>query len=100
MGLCRIRGQSGNRKDTSGAGISDRWEEPGPIHEDETHEARPGYAEEYGIIDYAGAGLKKRTVIRCSKAMRLSRSSFRNRIGLLQPMDIMNVMNIMRDLDQ
>ena len=65
-----------------------------------THEARPGYAGEYEIIDYAGAGLKKRTVIKCSKAMWLSRSSFRNRIGLLQPMDIMNVMNIMRALDQ
>lgn len=63
-----------------------------------THPIRSGYAGEYEIIDYAGAGLKKKTVIRCSKAMWIDKTSFRNRIGMLQPTDIMNVINIMRAL--
>lgn len=64
-----------------------------------THPVRPDYPGEYEIIDYTGAGLKKATVIRCSKALWLGKSDFYSRIGMLQPTDIMNVINIMRRLN-
>ena len=61
-----------------------------------TRPVRPDYPGEYEIIDYPGAGLKKATVIRCSKAIWLDKSDFQSRIGMLQPTDIMNVINIMK----
>lgn len=63
-----------------------------------THQARPDYWGEYEIIDYTGAGLKKKTTVRCSKWLRLSKSSFRSKIGILQPIDIMNITNIIRQI--
>lgn len=63
-----------------------------------THPVRRGYAGEYEIIDYNGTGLKKKTIIRCSKAILMDESSFDSRIGVLQPRDIMNIINILRQI--
>lgn len=63
-----------------------------------THPPRLNYPGEYEIIDYQKAGLKKKTVIRCSKAILLDQKAFSSKIGILQPVDIMNVSNILRQL--
>lgn len=63
-----------------------------------SHPSRCDYDGEYEIMDYQGTGLEKKTVVRCSKIMLLDESSFKSRIGILQPRDIMNIINILRNI--
>ena len=63
-----------------------------------SHSPRGNFKGEYQLIDYKSAGLKKPTVVRCSKIMSMDEKSFNDKIGILQPRDIMNITNILRDM--
>lgn len=58
-----------------------------------THPPRLDFKGEYEIIEYQQAGLKKKTVARCSKLISIHISFFIHKIGVLQPIDIMNIIN-------
>lgn len=62
------------------------------------HPVRYGYKGEYEIIDYQGTGLKKKTTVRCSKVLFIDLKMFKNRIGILQPRDMMNIINILGNI--
>lgn len=47
--------------------------------------------DEYALKDWKGAGLKKPTTIRMSKRLRLTSKQLIKKLGVLQPIDILEV---------
>jgi len=56
-----------------------------------SHEARRRCEGEYEMMDWKGAGLKEKTVIRCSKKIELQESDLLIKRGRLQSVDIISV---------
>lgn len=63
-----------------------------------SHEPRDNFTGEYKLMYWKEAGLKKETVIRCSKLLKLNDSDFRFKIGVLHPVDIINIQDILPDM--
>ena len=63
-----------------------------------SHPPRSNYPHEYPLVDWQGAGLRCTTTLRLSKRVRLDMSSFIKKIGTLQPVDQVNVRQILRQL--
>lgn len=62
-----------------------------------SHMPRVNFLDEYSIVRWADAGLKKASTIRCSKRLNLIESDFVHKIGRLHPVDIMNIQNILNE---
>ena len=61
-----------------------------------THPPRDGYPYEYEMLDWKGAGLNCQTTLRLSKMPKLHSSSFIKKLGIIQPVDQINVRNILK----
>lgn len=61
-----------------------------------SHEPREGYDNEYGIQQWAEAGLKKTSTIRGTKFLKLTLNDFVNKRGMLQTADILQVMKFLK----
>ena len=53
--------------------------------------SHPPRAGEYELIRWQNAGLRKPTTVRIQKRLRLSEADFKKKIGLLDPVDILNI---------
>jgi len=59
---------------------------------------RGNYSYEYELIDWQGAGLQCKTTLRLSKRVRLNSSAFIKKIGTMQPVDQINVRQMLQQI--
>ena len=60
-----------------------------------THPPRPSFPYEYPMIDWQGAGLTRPTTLRLSKMPKLELSRFKKKLGVIRPVDLINVRAIL-----
>ena len=63
-----------------------------------THEPRKNFKGEYKIIEWGKAGLDRESTIRLSQRLRLEEKDFVSKIGKLQAIDIVNVMQEIKNM--
>ena len=63
-----------------------------------SHPPRNEFSYEYALIDWQKAGLRCQTTLRLSKRVRLDKSKFLYKVGVLQPVDQVNVVAILRQI--
>jgi mRNA interferase MazF len=63
-----------------------------------THPPRSEFPYEYQLIDWRGAGLTCQTTLRLSKLARISSTCFIKKIGVIQPVDQINVYNLLQQI--
>lgn len=50
---------------------------------------------EYVLKDWSAAGLKKQTTVRISKVLKLNKADFIKQIGVVQPIDIVEIQKLL-----
>ena len=63
-----------------------------------THPPRSEFPYEYQLTDWRGAGLPCQTTLRLSKLARISSTCFIKKIGVIQPVDQINVYNLLQQI--
>ena len=63
-----------------------------------THLPRSESPYEYQLIDWRGAGLTCQTTLRLSKLARISSTCFIKKIGVIQPVDQINVYSLLQQI--
>lgn len=63
-----------------------------------SHPPRSNYPYEYALIDWQGAGLRCPTTLRLSKRVRLNLTDFIKKIGTIQPVDQVNVRQMLHQI--
>lgn len=63
-----------------------------------SHPPRSNFPYEYALIDWKGAGLRCATTLRLSKRVRLDISKFIKKIGNMQPVDQVNVRQMLQQI--
>lgn len=62
-----------------------------------SHAPRKNYPEDYAIIEWYAAGLKKPSTLRAHRTLTIDKIDIYNKIGDLQPIDRNNVWNLIKD---
>ena len=63
-----------------------------------THPPRSEFPYEYQVIDWRGAGLPCQTTLRLSKLTRISSTCFIEKMGVIQPIDQVNIYSLLMQI--